>query len=323
MLTNNGKDAALADESEWRKKQLVRAAQAIAIVTRLKEGPPELLDKVLEAAIVLNRVKWRSPERPRNMPISEWVEPSLESRINDCFHWPPGIDPETHQMLNQRAAALCLKKAIFELPAHFTVQNSGMSLNIPLAIRGKETVIQQLIFEITIDNREGNYQAELNRTISHMSELKTHFSRLRTCVMSVFFKEGCYHMKSPLMLQRLSRTNRTGYAQTESLQASLLKLINVFHMSGPGSRKFIRFSHEAGSLDQCDFCGPLVDITKTAVTIASEQNDGVISARAETDSKIGEQVLHQAYRYHRKTPKSRATMKRIAEHDEQNGIAPQ
>lgn len=298
MSMGNGQGATTTDEPEWRKELRAQQAKVISVFNRLNEIPPELLDKVLEAVITSTNVEWRPSDCARDHDSNHsWVEPSLEMGLYDFFKWPPTIEPATLQMLNQRAAPILLKKAILELPARFTIQNSTMVLDVPKAIRGNEHGVRYLVFDVLVSSRK-SYQAELNMMIAHMGDINALFPRLRSCVICINFT-GSFSTPSLFDAQALSCDNRTGYNQTETLRVSLCKLISTFHTSGPGVHKFIRCGQELGkAFNSCRF-GPFVNITSVAATMSGELTNEIGTTHTDTRSSFAEQVLQRAYCYYR------------------------
>lgn len=131
-----------------------------------------------------------------------------------------------------------------------------------------------------------------------MDALKAELPNLKACVIFFSIRTTAAHhlLFEPRVLQ--SR-NRTSFIQLETLETSLVKLINIFQECRPAKRKFVRFHDQ-----NCAFAevGPLVDVTSTAANVHAEAalsgenaaempNAGATSAR----SNIGERVLRLAY----------------------------
>jgi hypothetical protein len=95
----------------------------------------------------------------------------------------------------------------------------------------------------------------------------------------------------------LNLCNSTSFAQSETLETSLVKFINVFYQWGPGERKLVRFLDQTYNTSDA---GPLVNVTIIATRIQAEEALRGEDTPGDADvSDIGRQVLTQAYRYHR------------------------
>lgn len=257
--------------------------------------PPELLLSVLEAALASERLRWRGDAD------------SLESAVDEFFHWPPAIDQHQRRMIQRAAAPILPRTATIEIPAQFKLQGGGaMLLTIPKVLQGHEHHIRYLVLDVRLDDRDGASQGELNKTCRAMDGMKAMFAGLKVCTISLLFDNRKTTVGRSFVDDKLRLRNRTSFSQSETLKVSLVRLFNDFYERGPGERKFVRF------LDQCPrdgsfaHAGPLVNVSGVAAEVHAANNthgedtaSGTSSGDENASSSIGARVLDQAYRYHR------------------------
>jgi hypothetical protein len=277
--------AAACLESQ-RIVRLAKEARITSYVQRISSLPRELALKILRATVASERLHWRPT-----------VSDSLETVISEFFAWPFKVDQTQLEVLQRDTEPLLLETAIIEIPAHFISRNNSMVPAIPKALEQNGQHVRHLVLDLRLDGRNDATQRELNRTRSGMDTVRVLFPRLKSCVVSFLLKSRLQSSVS-FAASNLSLRNRTSFSQTETLETSLVKFINVFHQRGPGDRKLVRF------LDQNNYsyshAGPLVDVTSTAARIQAEETLRGEDTPSETGvSDIGKQVLTQAYRYHR------------------------
>lgn len=276
--------------------QLRKDATRVAYIEHMlgPDFPTELLSSVLETAIRSTRLRWRPSGSD-----------SFDAVVDKFFVWPATLDENTRENIREKAGTALLKEAIIELPAEFTLTSDAPILVIPPALLGREQRIHRLVLDIKLNTRDGGYQTQLNRVSHGMHMLFSRLPKLRTIVVSLHIGTNRpQHTYGSFNAGILALRNQISYTEIEDLQTSLTKFIdilhtnNIVHKKGPDLRKFVRFVDQRSD-DFFQF-GPLVRVPNFVESQAPEApGKGDAPSRAIGGPLVGEQVLEQAYRYHR------------------------
>ena len=277
------------------QEQSRKKAESLACLKRMldPEFPSEMLLAILEAAVRLGRLQWHATE-----PGSQ------KAVVDEIFAWPSALEPDMRAQLQRAAGRALLKKAIIELPADFTSSNSTTDLVMPLAIMATEQHIRHLVLEIKLNPRSPACQAQLNKACRGIAPLSLRIPKPEVFVVSLFFEkhEGEYLDKS-FNPKKLMLRNQTGWKTTDSedLKTTLLKFLNVLRVKGPGRHKLVRFIDRHGI--EYAHAGPLVKVPEF---VTPQTRNGPSEFDTSEGPTVAEQVLEQAYRYHRDIATRRA-----------------
>jgi hypothetical protein len=277
------------DQESQHIARFAKEARIVSYAERTCDLSPELMAMVLRAAVVSERLRWRATD-------------SLEKAIDVFWAWPSSIDPSKRHLLQRETKAIMLDTTVIEIPTHFTKQNREQQDSewvpvIPKALDQSGEHVRHLVLDLRLDNRDNAFQRELNNTCSSMDALRVLCPRLDVCVVSFFFKNKDSRSMS-FAASKLSLQNRTNYTQSETLETSLINLINMFHERGPGDCKLVRFIDQAG--ENPSHAGRLTNITSIATRIAEEALLGEDASGENSVPDIGGKVLTQAYCYYRR-----------------------
>jgi hypothetical protein len=285
--TQKAKDAArdAAERESQHNARLAIETRIISYVERVSSLPRELSLKILRAAVASERLQWPPTDSD-----------SVDTTAGEFYAWPDNTDRTQREVFQRDTEPILLETAIIEIPAHFISQgNNNMVPVIPKALEQNGQHVRRLVLDLRLDSRDSAYQRELNKTCSGMDALKLLFPRLKVCVVS-FLKNrdrffGSFHTSG------LNLRNSTSFAQSETLETSLVKFINVFYQRDPSERKLVRFLDQTYNTSDA---GPLVNVTIIATRVQAEEALRGEDAPGDTSaSDIGKQVLTQAYCYHR------------------------
>ena len=287
-----------AAEAETRESaynaRLLENAKGVAYMNHMLEFdfPAELMTSVLEAMVRTRRLRWR----PKASDLFYDI-------VNRTFSWPPALDENTRKLLRERTRVALLNKAIIELPADFTVTSDTVALDIPSAISGREKDIHHLFLDIQLNERDNISQTQLIRARRGMGSLTRLFSNLQVFVVSLLVhKDKVISWPGQCITPvTLTLRSKASWGPPETLKTSMVTFINVLHATGPGSIKSILFVFQ--SLDDSNsfaHAGPLVRLPPFVASKTPHGSGGTGAPGATTgDPTVGEQVLEQAYRYHR------------------------
>lgn len=180
------------------------------------------------------------------------------------------------------------------------LRNGTQDLVLPLAIMGNEQHIRHLVLEIKLDSRSPMCQAQLNKACRGIGHLSSKMPKLEVYVVSLFLerKEHENPVKS-FDPEKLALRNQIGWkvTDTEDLKTTLVKFLNVLYAKGPGRQKFVRFIDRRKNMFA--HAGPLVKIPQFVAPRTQDGSSEVDASEGPTDQFVAEQVLKQAYRYHR------------------------
>jgi hypothetical protein len=251
--------------------------------------PAEMLMAVLEAAIRSERLRWRATE----------PEP-LKAAVDEFFAWPSALDANMRTQLQEAAGRALLKKAIIELPAEFTLNNGTTELVLPPAIAGNEKHIRRLVLEIKMNPRNPACQVQLNMACRGVAPLSSRMPKLEVFVVSLFLERNDSGFRAESFdPKKLALRNQKGWKITdvEDLKTMLVRFFEVLHAKGPGRHKFVRFVDR--KKDGFANTGPLVKVPECVAPKTEDGSSQVGVSNSPTGPSVAEQVLEQAYRYHR------------------------
>lgn len=230
----------------------------------------------------------------------------LDSVVDSTFDLPYGLDENTRAFLREKTRIALLNRAIIELPANFTRNpDTAPTLDLPRALLGREKDIFHLVFDIKLDGRDHVVQTQLNRACLGMAALSLRFSNVQVFVVSLLISNNKVSLASgfqsftPATL--ILRNRKSWDTAPETVETSLVKSINVLHESGPGSVKIVRFTDQSqDGKNYFAHAGPLVRLPPFVSPLTKTDSGGFHATGAvDRSSTVGEQVLEQAYRYHR------------------------
>lgn len=249
-----------ADEFRHREDRIAN------VFNRLTDSsfPRELLLNVIEATV---QRQW----------VSHWIatQPgSLENMTRTLFLWPNNIPQSTRDFFQQQAVQALLKISIIAIPVGFTVQATFLT---PPLLAGHEQHLRNLVLDLKTSPGDGKYNREMNKSIKSMPSLLSLFPRLKSCVFLLHFRNTRNHPQMGfhprffndfvLDYKNLQPTSSSSKWEFVDFKDTILDFIANFTRSGPGQRKFIRFSNN------CEFrsdakdsrseihVGPLVDVS--------------------------------------------------------------
>lgn len=251
--------------------------------------PSEMLMAVLEAAIRSERLRWRATEPE-----------SLKAAVDAFFAWPSALNANMRTHLQGVAGRALLKKALIELPADFTLSNGTTELNLPPAIAGNEKHIRHLVLEIKLNPRNPACQVQLNMACRGIAPLSSRLPQLEVFVVSLFLERNDSEFRAESFdPKKLALRNQKGWKITdvEDLKTTLVRFFDVLHAKGPGRHKFVRFVDR--KKDGFAHTGPLVKVPEFVAPKSEDGSSQVDASNSPTDPSVAEQVLEQAYRYHR------------------------
>lgn len=217
------------------------------------------------------------------------------------------LDENTQKRMRGEAGTALSREAIIELPAEFTLTDYTPIFVIPPALSEKEQHVRHLVLDVKLDVRDSAVQTQLNRACQGMRLMSSRFSKLESFFVSLCFGNGKLNTNAKSFAAKtLDIRNQTSWKTIKILRTSLVGVLHILRARGPGGRKFIRF------LDQCGHlrtgllhAGPIV---RLPIYVAPEKQDSSSEADAldeasdsmtAADQVIAEQVLEQAYYYHR------------------------
>lgn len=280
---------------------LARQAHVTSVINRLLDCAPEILDRVLETALVSEKLSWHPAVSEDYQPC---VELPLEEAVDRFFGWPSTIEPAKRQTLNQRAVPIFLKTTTIGLSGYFATKESRTFIRAPSAIQENRHHIRRLAIVVWIMHFDNGDQSSLHATTIGMESLKAQFPRLGVCVISLKFLNGSRSRPSVFRARLLTLRGKVGPRDFQPVKVLVVKLINALRERGPGSRNFIRFCNQMPTEGPPSLyhIGPLVEIQKAApATGSGKLSDGVDVGHADAGWEVGEQLLKRAYRFVRKS----------------------
>lgn len=277
-----------------RAKQLTRKQSPLAsIFDRLTHAsfPSELLLRVIEAT-VQRQVDpyWSATQLKR-----------LEDLTGKLFLWPSRVPHSTRSVFQQIAANVLLKTSTIAVPVDFTTYNT---LLIPPMLEGHEQHLRHLVLDLKTILGDGKYNRELNKSIKCMAPLAALLPNLITCVFLLHFRlklESRYTGTGSeafddfvLRYKNLRQIGSSTKWEFVTLQDTIVELLATFALSGPGKRKFVRFSSNRKFRDDADkdyksgiYVGPLVDVSCQVESTKAQVVGGAGSRDAATSSSEG------------------------------------
>ncbi|GAB7325519.1 hypothetical protein MBLNU13_g09524t1 [Cladosporium sp. NU13] len=222
---------------------------------------------------------------------------SLKAVVDEFFAWSSALEPDVRAQLQKAAGRALLKTAITELPANSMSRNGTTDLVMPLAIVKGEKHIRHLVLEIKLNPRSAACQVQPNMACRGIGPLCLPIPKLEVFVVSLFLErhEGEQPAGS-FDPEKLALRNRIGWQITDSedLKTTMLKILTVLYAKEPDRCKFVRFIDR----HQLRFAhaGPL---SKVPEFVAPQTRDCSSEFDADEDFTVAEQLLEQAYRYHR------------------------
>ncbi|GAB7325518.1 hypothetical protein MBLNU13_g09524t2 [Cladosporium sp. NU13] len=217
--------------------------------------------------------------------------------VDEFFAWSSALEPDVRAQLQKAAGRALLKTAITELPANSMSRNGTTDLVMPLAIVKGEKHIRHLVLEIKLNPRSAACQVQPNMACRGIGPLCLPIPKLEVFVVSLFLErhEGEQPAGS-FDPEKLALRNRIGWQITDSedLKTTMLKILTVLYAKEPDRCKFVRFIDR----HQLRFAhaGPL---SKVPEFVAPQTRDCSSEFDADEDFTVAEQLLEQAYRYHR------------------------
>lgn len=243
--------------------------------------PPELRIKVAEAMVSVQRLHWRLD-----------AEASLQSAADGEFAWPDNIGQDTRVQLRQMTEVPLFTHATIELSAKVLYPRNDPPLAIPKVLAGNEHCVRYLVLDIEVLLQSDGEAADdyVMRANRGMEVLTQHFPTLKTCIISILFRDPHAHASHNSMLdtETISRHIDFFRRRIEKCGPHTAKLIETFGEKRPGKRKYVQFAYEtdrqahAGSLIEVVHCNKPEVPADMSMSIKPEPYGYCIFAQAYT-----------------------------------------
>lgn len=242
--------------------------------------PPELCSMVVEALYRrhLPYFEIGSKQDTSDLPTAEHLlrMPSLKN-----------IDQTSRATLKQRASRAILTATVFSIGLQFERKSGIFSPSSPPFLQGKEHAVHYLEVVVPVQAmlpRE-EWQRDLCRAIEDIGLLRSRFSGLKHCVLSVLIK-GPDHGTESFPGGVLDFAYQDGYNRFTTIRAELAILMGSFSKHRPGQRRSvrIRYCSVADGKAVIEEWGPLVNVDEETGQGEQEQQT------------VGAQILDAAFR---------------------------